>query len=330
MYTGGVKHAIFASRRDDDDDDDDEASPAPARMVMPARSKSMASAVQAPPDKRESQGSKAGAACTNYQIDMTAARFGDCKCGFSKLEHNLTPPSGGKPGVPAAPKPVAPVAVAPPKPAPQPLQRAATAPAVKSTHSTPAAQPKLSAPAALTDSHVTQTAASDAPKPVPQPSAPPPASFQGFQPVKMGSVHDRTKSFGSVATNPPSTCSSISASLPDKPASVVRPAVPPPAPATAKATPAPPKPEAATTPSKPPVRPTPPPTTQEEDNGERTPTGACDNYQIDMTAATFGACKCGFPKAAHCSSNLSRGASFKSTLPLGRSRRGLPPSPTSR
>ena len=32
----------------------------------------------------------------------------------------------------------------------------------------------------------------------------------------------------------------------------------------------------------------------EEDSG-----GACDNYRIDLTAAEFGTCKCGFPKAAH-------------------------------
>ena len=25
----------------------------------------------------------------------------------------------------------------------------------------------------------------------------------------------------------------------------------------------------------------------------------CDNYRIDMTHATFGTCKCGFPKSAH-------------------------------
>ena len=27
--------------------------------------------------------------------------------------------------------------------------------------------------------------------------------------------------------------------------------------------------------------------------------GACTNYRVDTSAATFGACKCGFPKAAH-------------------------------
>ena len=26
---------------------------------------------------------------------------------------------------------------------------------------------------------------------------------------------------------------------------------------------------------------------------------ACDDYRLDMSAAIFGACKCGFPKAAH-------------------------------
>lgn len=27
--------------------------------------------------------------------------------------------------------------------------------------------------------------------------------------------------------------------------------------------------------------------------------GACDNYRVDMTHATFGTCKCGKPKMAH-------------------------------
>ena len=27
--------------------------------------------------------------------------------------------------------------------------------------------------------------------------------------------------------------------------------------------------------------------------------GVCDNYRVDMTHATFGTCKCGFPKSAH-------------------------------
>ena len=27
--------------------------------------------------------------------------------------------------------------------------------------------------------------------------------------------------------------------------------------------------------------------------------GACDNYHVDIIAATFGTCRCGFPKAAH-------------------------------
>ena len=27
--------------------------------------------------------------------------------------------------------------------------------------------------------------------------------------------------------------------------------------------------------------------------------GACDNYRVDIIAATFGTCRCGFPKAAH-------------------------------
>ena len=26
---------------------------------------------------------------------------------------------------------------------------------------------------------------------------------------------------------------------------------------------------------------------------------ACDDYRVDVTAAVFGACKCGFPKSAH-------------------------------
>lgn len=29
---------------------------------------------------------------------------------------------------------------------------------------------------------------------------------------------------------------------------------------------------------------------------------ACDNYRLDMNAAIFGACQCGFPKAEHAES----------------------------
>ena len=32
----------------------------------------------------------------------------------------------------------------------------------------------------------------------------------------------------------------------------------------------------------------------DDDDGQ-----ACDTYRIDMTASTFGACKCGYPKSAH-------------------------------
>jgi hypothetical protein len=36
---------------------------------------------------------------------------------------------------------------------------------------------------------------------------------------------------------------------------------------------------------------------------------ACNDYQIDMTAAAFGQCKCGYPKSAH---SLTQGLRKKS------------------
>ena len=36
---------------------------------------------------RQSSVDDAGQACDNYRIDMAAARFGDCKCGFPKVAH---------------------------------------------------------------------------------------------------------------------------------------------------------------------------------------------------------------------------------------------------
>ena len=37
----------------------------------------------------------------------------------------------------------------------------------------------------------------------------------------------------------------------------------------------------------------------------------CDDYRIDMTASEFGLCKCGFKKALHSSTGLSRSATSK-------------------
>ena len=36
----------------------------------------------------------------------------------------------------------------------------------------------------------------------------------------------------------------------------------------------------------------------------------CDDYRIDMTASEFGLCKCGFKKALHSSTGLSRSATM--------------------
>ena len=54
--------------------------------------------------------------------------------------------------------------------------------------------------------------------------------------------------------------------------------------------------------------------------------GACDNYRVDMTAARFGDCKCGWPKAAHSDEALKARpkAGGAATLAAG-SRRGRQP-----
>ena len=37
----------------------------------------------------------------------------------------------------------------------------------------------------------------------------------------------------------------------------------------------------------------------DEDEGDGKASEPCDNYQLDMAAATFGMCYCGWPKTAH-------------------------------
>ena len=46
---------------------------------------------------------------------------------------------------------------------------------------------------------------------------------------------------------------------------------------------------------------------------KRTP--ACDNYRVDVTAATFGNCKCGYPKAAHAKIPKPKPQTVKKQLP---------------
>ena len=41
--------------------------------------------------------SSSGGACDNYRVDVAAARFGDCKCGFPKADHKNT--AGSAPAV---------------------------------------------------------------------------------------------------------------------------------------------------------------------------------------------------------------------------------------
>ena len=56
--------------------------------------------------------------------------------------------------------------------------------------------------------------------------------------------------------------------------------------------------------------------------------GACDNYQIDMTAASFGQCKCGFPKAAHKGGPVRPATAVQRPLEAAPASRGQPPKPT--
>ena len=44
-------------------------------------------------------------------------------------------------------------------------------------------------------------------------------------------------------------------------------------------------------------------------DSEKSSGGACDNYRVDMAAANFGDCKCGFPKAAHSAATCSGASS---------------------
>ena len=130
-------------------------------------------------------------ACASYQLDMTAATFGACKCGFARAEH------GEDSRRPTLKKPVPRIS--------KPIPKAAWA-------------------------------SGDAPKP------PPP-----LQPKASG------------------TCPS-------------HPAPPP----------------KATTPSTPASA-----LSSNAQEGSASATGACDNYKLDLNAATFGACVCGYVKKEH-------------------------------
>lgn len=79
------------------------------------------------------------------------------------------------------------------------------------------------------------------------------------------------------------------------------PSMPPPAPSAAFS-------QAATAPPRPtvtPLRPQPAADSDDGDDDEAAGTGACKDYRLDMKAARFGDCVCGFPKADH--KNLTRG-----------------------
>jgi hypothetical protein len=164
MYTGGEKSALFLKkqRKYDDDDDDDDSGASP-----------LAKAASAPVMTAKDAGP-----CTNYRIDMTAARFGDCKCvlpasvlscrtnlgrvitspdppswpvwhrcGFPKLEHKAAPiPSAAKPGAESMSARAMSFSHAP-KPASQP-PRPATAAASPQSAPTPTRTPTPSTPSA--------------------------------------------------------------------------------------------------------------------------------------------------------------------------------------
>jgi len=66
---------------------------------------------------------------------------------------------------------------------------------------------------------------------------------------------------------------------------------------------APSRPAPSSPPKKGPVAPAAPPLPSPAPGGE-----VCSEYRLDMAAATFGACVCGFPKSLHCSATLRAAA----------------------
>ena len=60
-----------------------------------------------------------------------------------------------------------------------------------------------------------------------------------------------------------------------------------------------------------------PPSDEDDEDEAKAGTGACDNYRLDVTAANFGDCKCGFPKIAHV---VGRGASARPGMGIGKAK----------
>ena len=160
----------------------------------------------------------AATACGNYRLDMTAAHFGDCKCGFSKAAHRMDrAPSFG------------------------PTTSCATS---------------ISARA---------------------------ASFSTHKAVDGSSVASRAASFGQCGGSARASIhqSSAGQSLPAAQVPGLRKKCDEAA-AAARAS-----------------------STTSANDSRR----ACNDYQIDMTAARFGDCKCGFAKVEHGTASFARGRS---------------------
>ena len=226
------------------------AAPAPNRPM-----RAMSAVVQAPP------GSSVGAAalvnheqtrvmlqsrspiketspvpCDDFHLDMTAAKFGACRCGFLKADHQVR-------NMPAAPLR---------KPSPQP----ATATSMASS-SMRAASVQPASGCAASPGVATAAASSACP-------AVPTASHESSRAAVLASS-------GGTATVRVGTTPATPAPCSQSPANPSRPSPP----------------EAATS-------------------------GVCDVYQLDMTAARFGDCKCGYSKAEHklLSSGVTRSRSL--------------------
>ena len=142
------------------------------------------------PAQQEEEPPAGPKACDDYRVDMAAARFGDCKCGFPKADHKkttgLAPAGGGarKMFVPQATPPPA------PKPAPAPVPTLASPPPAPPPPEPPT--PAAPTPVAPT-SAASLWSAKTPPPPPPAPGGsvsapPPPAASAAAAPPRAASA----------------------------------------------------------------------------------------------------------------------------------------------
>ena len=247
-------------------------SPAPKPVAAPAPPKPAAPA--APAVESSSPGP-----CKAFQLDMTAARFGACKCGFTRVEHVAQPAAAAAP---------------PPKPA-SPARAQSMAAAVPNIQGFQATSVGSVSTRAARFS-ISSTPVHQAPRSPVATASPPPTA---------------------VAASPAVPAAPSAPAVASKPSSAVTPpAVSPPA-APAPAAPPLPAEEAngakRLSASKPAVfsrfdKPVKPhfawsssqssPTKPSAGSGDA-PAQPCTAYSLDMTAPRFGDCVCGFAKLDH-------------------------------